>query len=82
MCVCVCVCVGGGGSCYMLRYYMKLTLHEIKVLEINVNLVKHDFRIKEINAKERVTFIILLHEKFLQFDWLRAVVLQLNLKYL
>jgi len=25
---------------------------------------------------------ILLHEKFLQFDWLRAVVVQLNLKYL
>ena len=24
---------------------------------------------------------ILLHEKFLQFDWLRAVALQLNLKY-
>ena len=24
----------------------------------------------------------LLHEKFLQFDWLRAVVFQLNLKYL
>ena len=24
---------------------------------------------------------ILLHEKFLQFDWLRAVVFQLNLKY-
>ena len=29
-----------------------------------------------------VCFIILLHEKFLQFDWLRAVVFQLNLKYL
>ena len=28
------------------------------------------------------TGIILLHEKFLQFDWLRAVVFQLNLKYL
>ena len=27
------------------------------------------------------TNIILLHEKFLQFDWLRAVVFQLNLKY-
>ena len=27
------------------------------------------------------TFII-LHEKFLQFDWLRSVVFQLNLKYL
>ena len=26
--------------------------------------------------------IILLQEKFLQFDWLRAVVFQLNLKYL
>ena len=24
---------------------------------------------------------ILLHEKFLQFDWLRAVVFQLNLNY-
>ena len=28
------------------------------------------------------TSFILLHEKFLQFDWLRAVVFQLNLKYL
>ena len=26
--------------------------------------------------------IILLHEKLLQFDWLRAVVFQLNFKYL
>ena len=26
--------------------------------------------------------IIPLHEKFLQFDWVRAVVFQLNLKYL
>ena len=25
--------------------------------------------------------VILLHAKFLQFDWLRAVVFQLNLKY-
>ena len=25
---------------------------------------------------------ILLHEKFFQFDWVRAVVFQLNLKYL
>ena len=30
----------------------------------------------------RISNIILLHEKFLQFDWLRAVVFQLNLKYL
>ena len=29
----------------------------------------------------RVKVLILLHEKFLQSDWLRAVVFQLNLKY-
>ena len=29
-----------------------------------------------------ITAFILLDEKFLQFDWLRAVVFQLNLKYL
>ena len=32
--------------------------------------------------KPGISLIILLHEKFLQFDWLRAVVFQLNLKYL
>ena len=30
----------------------------------------------------KILLVILLHEKFLQFDWLRAVVFQLNLKYL
>ena len=29
-----------------------------------------------------IKLFILLHEKFLQFDWLRVVVFQLNLKYL
>ena len=29
-----------------------------------------------------ITWFILLNEKFLQYDWLRAVVFQLNLKYL
>ena len=29
-----------------------------------------------------INFFILLHEKFLQFDWLRTVVSQINLKYL
>ena len=29
-----------------------------------------------------ITFFILLPEKFLSFDWLRAEVFQLNLKYL
>ena len=29
-----------------------------------------------------IIHFILLHEKLLQFDWLRAVVFQLNLKYL
>ena len=29
-----------------------------------------------------IFMFILLHEKFLQFDWIRAVVIQLNLKHL
>ena len=32
-------------------------------------------------CKFQINAAILLHEKFLQFDWLRAVVFQLNLKY-
>ena len=30
----------------------------------------------------RISKFILLYEKFLRFDWLRAVAFQLNLKYL
>ena len=37
-------------------YYRKLTLHEIKVLEINATLMENDFRIKKINEKEEVEF--------------------------
>ena len=37
-------------------YYRKLTLHEIKVLEINTNLMAKDFRILKINTKEEVEF--------------------------
>ena len=40
----------------------------------------HVFLGKEI--KPRFLHLILLHEKFLQFDWLRALVFQLNLKCL
>ena len=29
-----------------------------------------------------IWIIILLHEKFLQYDWLRAAVFEVNLKYL
>ena len=44
-----------------LPYYRKLTLHKIKVLEINAtyinaNLMENDFRIKKINVKEEVEF--------------------------
>ena len=43
-------------SSFHIPYYRKLTLHEIKVLEINANLMENDFRIKKINAKEEVEF--------------------------
>ena len=36
----------------------------------------------EVGIGLRFPPIILLHDTFLQFDWLRAVVFQLNLKYL
>ena len=39
-------------------------------------------RIHDAQQSATITKIILLHEKFLRFDWLRAVVFQLNLKYL
>ena len=35
---------------------MKLSYWEINATQINANLVENEFRIKEINAKERVTF--------------------------
>ena len=35
-----------------------------------------------VGQNSRILVFIPLHEKFLQFDWLRAVVFQLNLKYL
>ena len=35
--------------------YVKMG-NEIKVLEINATEVENDFRIKKINAKERITF--------------------------
>ena len=34
------------------------------------------------NASDTIILFILLHDKFQQFDWLRAVVFQLNLKNL
>ena len=37
---------------------------------------------KTLTPELTVNMFIVLHEKFLQFDWLGAVVFQLNLKYL
>ena len=48
------------------------------------SLLKGFYRYKKLQALSEVKeyqYFILLHEKFLQFDWLRAMVFQLNLKY-
>ena len=37
-------------------------------------------RKKICKVRINIPHLILIHEKFLQFDWLRAVVFQLNLK--
>ena len=44
----------------------------------------HDIVLQNLKHLSRffISLFIPLHEKFLQFDWLRAVVFQLNLKYL
>ena len=47
-----------------------------------VNLLASFFIIKSPLISEGFLPIILLHEKILQLDWLRAVIFQLNLKYL
>ena len=55
-----------------LYFFHILILHCIVVLVYKIKNDKNNF----------IIFFILLHEKFLQFDWLRAVVFELNLKYL
>ena len=52
----VCVIDLGHVIYVYIPYYRKLTLHEIKVLEINTNLMANNFRVKKINAKEEVEF--------------------------
>ena len=39
-------------------------------------------RLHRKNLRALISYVYLLNEKFLQFDWLTAVVFQLNLKYL
>ena len=50
-------------------------------LTVNWRLQKVVFDSKNGVANRWCSTVILLHEKFLQFDWLRAVAFQLNLKY-
>ena len=42
----------------------------------------HTWPVSQRFTERFIIRFILLHDKLLQFDWLRAVVLQLNLKYL
>ena len=44
--------------------------------------LKHFLFRSNLGNNDIISAFILLREKFLQFDWLRAVVFQLNLKYL
>ena len=41
-----------------------------------------EFLLKTISSAHTIWDFILLHEKFLQFDWITAVVFQFHLKYL
>ena len=55
-----------------------ITFYYINTNEIPGELLRENL----ISSHVKITCFILLHEKFLEFDWLRAVAFQLNLKYL
>ena len=62
-----------------LKFYSPKS-REIKYNNFEISLVVF---MPNITTYRAITYIlIILHEKLLQFDWLRAVVFQLNLKYL
>ena len=62
----------------MKYYVVNNNIYYINTNEIPGELLRENL----ISSHVKITCFILLHEKFLQFDWLRTVVFQLNLKYL
>ena len=58
------------------------TLNGFIALATSALVSPHYFQSGNFAIVSPISAVILLHEKFLQFDWLRAVVFQLNLKYL
>ena len=67
-----------GLDCFLNNEDSPTSVHSLS-LEFHI----HDlFHISIQIVCQRLSLVILLYEKFLQFDWLRAVVFQLNLKYL
>ena len=64
---------------------LTLTLKITTALAVETSVTIHNSPIQDYTHPDdhtQPTYIIPLHEKLLQFDWLRAVVFQLNLKYL
>ena len=62
---------------------------EVRIVQVDIIRCLASMGPRKLSMKKRcykersvITVFILLHEKFLQFDWLRAVVFQPNLKYL
>ena len=49
---------------------------------MHVQMTRFTFKYTHLISEAYLTQFILLNEKLLQFDWLRAVVFQLILKYL
>ena len=53
-------------------------------ISVYLNKLANNFKkpLKRFFKRIKILLFILLNEQFLQFDWLRAVVFQLNMKYL
>ena len=67
-------------NCCMLSMLIGVT--EIQIAPSTVFFQQLVFGNFVMGGGDAISSFILLHEKFLQLDWLRAVVFQLNLKYL
>ena len=71
------------GLIQLLFFYLHPTEpNNVISILISSDFLKMDALVSFIKIFFRIPSVILLQEKFLQFDWLRAVVFQLNLKYL
>ena len=81
--ICYLIFIGSLTVRFDLSDYELLVIGQVKLDTFGVTIAKsaEPIRFKHF-VIDTITSFILIREKFLQFDWLKAVVFQLNMKYL